>query len=566
MSSFKKCTGVFVVVLVLLLPYRVFAQSIPVGNLLDEQAVLQTLLSDSITVGTVNRPFSAAVYHTLLGNTDQDQSKWWNRNLLTSQFSLGNDVNVGLLPTFVQNTVNSKIPYGENNQAAWYGRGSNIELKGGFYVTSKFLTVNFNPHIIYQENLDFRNPRFIFRDENGDIRYVAEGIQAQLDAPFRFGPDPFTTVDPGNSSFRLHYKKFETGISTEPLWWGPAVRYPLVFSNNAAGIPHFFFKSRQPVDIPYFGDLQFRWILGYPQESKYYDGKGEGNTRFTNSVNVAYRPFFFKNLTIGITRVYHLYEEGGFSFSNVGIIFNPLSSSTLRRTDGGNDVRQVRNQTASIYLHLSIPEANAEIYGELYREDHSYNTRDFINEPHHNGAYLFGFQKLSYFPWVDFIKTNLEFTNLTVSQLEQVRFQTNIYTHSQIRQGHTNKGQILGAAIGPGSNSQYLSIDAYKDDYKFGIFAQRWVDNDNFHFQKGSADLAPSDQFGDYFRHRVNLNFGLNLLYGPGPFYLNGKFMWTKAFNYGRFDYGEFEGVTVRNYEHKDLINIQYQIGITYIF
>lgn len=564
MSRIKKFVGAAFILMVLFSPYQIAAQTIPVGSLLDQQTTLQILLSDSLSFSPVNRPFSADVYRTLFKQNNQ-YSPWYKRNLLTSELSVGNMAKVGLLPTFIQNTINSKFPYGENNQAAWYGRGNNFEIMAGFYFTSKFLTINLYPQIVYQENIDFLRPRFIPGDNNGNIRYVAEGIHAQLDAPFRFGPDPFTTIDPGNSSIRLHYKKFETGLSTEPLWWGPAVRYPLVFSNNAAGIPHFFFSSREPVDIPYFGDLQFRWIFGYPQESEYYDGVGEGNTRFTNSINVAYRPFFYKNLTIGISRVYHLYEEGGFSFSNVGLIFNPLSSSTLERSGDGNDTIQARNQTASFYLHLSLPEAKAEIYAELYREDHSYDARDFINQPHHNGAYLFGFQKISYIPWVDFLKTNVEFTNLTTSALEQVRPQTFIYTHSLIRQGHTNKGEVLGAAIGPGSNSQYLSIDAYKNNYKFGLFAQRWVDNDNFHFQRGSAALAPSDEFGDYFRHRVNLNFGFNFLYGPGPFYLNGKFMWTKAFNYGRFNYGEFEGVNVRNYEHKDLINVQFQVGITYI-
>lgn len=562
MSSFKKYVGIAYAVLVLFLPCQTAAQTIPVGSLLDEQASIQILLSDSLTFGSVNRPFSANVYHSLLSNNN-GYAPWYAKNLLTSEVSIGNVVKAGLLPTFIQNTVNSKFPYGENNQAAWYGRGKNLEFMGGVYLTSRFLTVNLYPHIIYQENIDYLRPRFIPGDSDGNIRYVAEGIHAQLDAPFRFGPDPFTTIDPGNSSIRLHFKKLETGLSTEPLWWGPAVRYPLVFSNNAAGIPHFFFSSREPVNIPYIGDLQFRWILGYPQESKYFDGGGEGQTRFINAINIAYKPKFFENLTVGITRVYHMYESDGFDFRNVTVMFDPFSKSSLLSSQGG-EILQDRNQMASFYASIVLPEANAEIYGELFREDHSFDLRDFLNEPHHNGAYSFGFHKISYIRWVDFIKTNLEFTNLTTSQLRQVRPQTYIYTHSKIQQGHTHNGQILGAAIGPGSNSQYLSLDAYKNDYKFGIFAQRWVDNDNFHFQRGSAALAPSDQFGDYYRHRVNLNFGLNFLYGPGPIYLHGKFMWTKAFNYGRFDYGEFDGVNVKNYDHRDLINVHFQVGITY--
>lgn len=565
MLCIKKCIGVAFTALVLLLPGTAKSQTIPTGSLLDEQLKLQLLLSDSATFAGVNRPFSIDSYQSFVKSASS-YNPWWSRNLLSRNVSLGKIAEIGMLPTFVQNTLNSKFPYSENNQAAWYGRGSNSEFMGGFYLRSKYLTINLYPHIIYQENRDFLRPRFIPGDGQGGIRYVAEGIQAQLDAPFRFGPDPFTTVDPGNSSIRLHYKKFETGLSTEPLWWGPAIRYPLLFSNNAPGFPHFFFASREPVSIPYFGDIQFRWILGYPEESKYFDGEGEGETRFTNAINVAYSPFFFKNLTVGVIRVYHVFEENGFRLSNALLLFNPLSSSAINRTEGGNDAVQARNQGASVYLHLSLPEANAEIYGELFRDDHSYDTRDFINEPHHIGAWTFGFQKISYVPWLDFIKTNVEFTSLTETQLEQVRPQRYLYTHSKIGQGHTNKGQILGAAIGPGSNSQLLTVDAYKGDFKLGLLAQRWVDNDNYHFELGSVKHSPSKNFGDYFRHRINLNFGLNFLYGPGPFYINSRLMWTKAFNYGRFNYGKFEGISIRNYEHFDLINIHFQVGLTYIF
>lgn len=559
MKSTIKHISLTFVLLALFPPCFLFAQTIPTGSILEQQAKIQILLSDSLTVSPANRPLSTEVYQSLI-KKEAPLSNWYEQNLFRSEFAVGNILKTGLYPIFIQNTFNSKFPYGENNQAAWYGRGVNSEFMGGFYLSSKYVTVNIYPHIIYQENIDFLRPRFIPGDGDGNVRYVAEGIGAALDAPFRFGPDPFTTLDLGNSSIRLHYKKLESGFSTEPLWWGPAVRYPLAFSNNAPGIPHFFIGSRQPYSIPYVGDLQFKWILGYPQDSQYYDGEGQNKTRFTTAVNLAYSPIFFKNLTFGIIRVIHLYEENGFNIQNAVLPFNLTSLSSSFNT-GPQD----RNQSFSSYIHIQLPEANAEIYGEFFREDHSFDVRDFINQPHHNSAYSFGFQKISYIPWVDFLKTNLEFTNLTTSALEQVRFQTFLYTHTTVRQGHTNQGQILGAAIGPGSNSQYLSFDAYKGNYKFGIFAQRWVDNNNFHFERGSADRAPSNQFGDYFRHRVNLNIGLNFLYGPGPFYLNGKFTWTKAFNYGRFDYGDFEGVTVRNYEHKDLINIQFQVGITYI-
>lgn len=564
MTTSKKFIGVICIIFTILLPCKSYTQSISVGSLLDEQLQLNVLLADSLTPSIINRPIPLETYRSLIRQNNDDG--WWSRDLTANPLFSEYGVSIGLLPTQIQQTYNSAIPNGDNNGAAWYGRGSNVEFKSGLYFRSKYLAVNVNPHIIYQENVDFLRPRFIPGDSDGNVRYIAEGIGAVLDTPFRFGPDPYTTIDPGNSSIRLRYKKLETGLSTEPLWWGPAVRYPLVFSNNAAGFPHFFLASREPFHIPYFGDVQFKWMMGYPQESKYYDGVGEGETRFTTAVNIAYSPVFFKNLTIGVTRLYHLYETGGFNFSNITLLFQPGTKQDFVSAGQGINTSTDQNQIISLYAHLQLPEANAEIYGEFLRDDRSYDSRDFVNQPHHNSGYTFGFQKISYLPWIDFIKTNLEFTNLTTSQLNQVRPQTYIYTHSKIRQGHTNQGQILGAAIGPGSNSQYLSIDAYKDDFKLGVFAQRWVDNNNFHFERGSRSVSPSHDFGDYFRHRVNLNFGVNFLYGPGPVYLNSRLTWTKAFNYGRFDYGEFDGVTIRDYDHFDIINYQFQVGLTYIF
>lgn len=36
------------------------------------------------------------------------------------------------------------------------------------------------------------------------------------------------------------------------------------------------------------------------------------------------------------------------------------------------------------------------------------------------------------------------------------------YTHSQVLDGYTNRGQVLGAGIGPGSNLQSLDINWVK--------------------------------------------------------------------------------------------------------
>ena len=521
---------------------------------------IQLLLTDTLAVSPVLRPFSQTQYHELMEHRGM-YSGWWDRKITQKEFHLTDGFIFGLQPFMLQNTYNSRFPYSENNAAAWYGRGGTTEFQTGFYIKSNYATLTVQPHIIYQQNYDFLEPRYFFETTTPFINEIGGNI----DAPIRFGADPFTSIDWGNSSLRIHYQKFETGISNEPLWWGGANRYPLMMSTNAPGVPHFFLGTRERVKIPYFGNIHFKWMMGYPRESGYFGGVGSGIPRFMNSANLSYTPPIFQNFTVGITRTYHVYEDDGFEFSNIFLLFDPIRRSTLVERRGDDDIRQARNQMASVYFHLKLPSANAEIYAEFFREDHSYDFRDFVVQPNHNSAYSLGLQKISTAPWVDFIKTNIEITNLTASQLKQVRPQGFFYSHDPIVQGHTNRGQILGAAIGPGSNSQFFGMDAFKGNYKFGFFAQRVVDNDNLHFREGSASLSPSN-FGDYFRHRVDLNFGLNFLYAPGPFYLNSRLVWTKAYNYGRFDTGDFIGVTVSNYERNDRTNVQFQIGITYVF
>ncbi|TVQ64754.1 MAG: hypothetical protein EA360_11580, partial [Balneolaceae bacterium] len=172
-------------------------------------------------------------------------------------------------------------------------------------------------------------------------------------------------------------------------------------------------------------------------------------------------------------------------------------------------------------------------------------------------------------PGAHFYRVNLEFTNLTPSFIQEVRPQNYFYAHPVIREGHTNRGQLLGAAIGPGSNSQFLSIDSYQEWGRFGFFGRRLADNNHFHFLFDRS-LNRSEVFrqgyGDYWRHRTDLTLGVRALYSNSSFVLTSELSWTKLFNYGRFDYGRFGGLNIANFEPYDRTNIHVAIGLKYLF
>ncbi|MEX1211382.1 MAG: capsule assembly Wzi family protein [Balneolaceae bacterium] len=547
--------------------HEAIGQSLPVHSLADQQLSIRALLYEDPYLPVTQRPYSWDAYRRTMEPGDREVSGWWDRSLYQYSMDLPLGFRAGPHSLSVQNTYNSRIPYSENNAAAWYGRGHSLEWSGGVWLTSRFLTLSLQPQIVWQQNLDFLTPRFVPTNSDGEPRYIAEGIGTSLDAPFRFGPNPFWTTDWGYSSIRLHAGPVEAGYSSEPQQWGPATRYPLTMSAHAPGVHHAFVGTRRPVRIPWVGRIQFKWMVGYAQESGYFDGSTAGEKRMLNALHASWSPPFLEGLTLGVIRAYHINESDGFQWSNVLSMFDAIQKVSLSDTNPDSDgVGGNRNQVASVYARLHMPEARAEIWGELFREDHSYDLRDIANEPHHNSAWAIGFRKASDGPWADFYVTHLEITNLAITMTEMVRHQAYYYTHSAVRHGHTNRGQVLGAAIGPGSTSQYLGLEGYRGNWRVGTFLQRVAENDSYHVQRNPiGSNLNNEPYGDYYRHRVNLNVGANMLYGPGPYYLTASLVWSKLYNYGRFDYGDYT-LPFADHERRDLTNVQFQMGVTYAF
>jgi hypothetical protein len=549
-----------------------FSQTIPIDDIQEEQIRIQQLIHGSLYSGFTNRPVWNHTYDAYM-DLGEARYGFWSRKHKAPQVEMGGSFRAGLYQPSVRITTNSRVPYGDNNEAAWYGRGYTGEFNGGFWITSDYVTFTFRPHMVTHDNMEFEEPRFIPEDEHGNQLFAAEGIGDIIDRPFRFGDESFNTLSLGYTSLRVHYKMIEAGVSNEPLWWGGNVKYPLMMSNNAPGMKHFFLGTRKPLHIPYVGNLEFKWLGAFPEDSEYFEYRAdqERHDRFMNGINISYSPVFAPNLHIGLSRVVHTYIDPvkGLTREDLGMIFDPFMLSNFVETRGPLANIKPRNHLNSIYARWIWPESRFELFGEFYREDFAYDSRDLLMEPRHNSGYAFGAQKLFDAPLADFYKLHVEFTNMTPSYLREVRLQNYYYTHPEIRQGHTNRGQVLGAAIGPGSNSQFLAIDGYFQDGRAGVFVRRLADNNHFHYEYDRALNRPEEWrggYGDYWRNRTDLTLGARALYNYGEFLITGEFSWTKLFNYGRFDYGQFGGLSIANFEPYDTTNMQFQISVSYLF
>ena len=79
-----------------------------------------------------------------------------------------------------------------------------------------------------------------------------------------------------------------------------------------------------------------------------------------------------------------------------------------------------------------------------------------------------------------------EHTTLGHSATERIRSSGSFYTHPLGPQGYTHKGQLVGSALGPGGQGQYLGVDRYTDQGRWGVFLRRVRFNDDFYFRSFS--------------------------------------------------------------------------------
>jgi hypothetical protein len=131
----------------------------------------------------------------------------------------------------------------------------------------------------------------------------------------------------------------------------------------------------------------------------------------------------------------------------------PFLKKTLQRTQEGEDES---NQLASVFVRWLAPRSGFEVYGEFGREDHSFDSRDLLQEVDHASTLGLGFRKA----WLranDLLTLQGEILDYRTPNLWRHRGEGAIYYHTVVRQGHTQRGQLLGADLGIGS-AQGMSL------------------------------------------------------------------------------------------------------------
>lgn len=370
------------------------------------------------------------------------------------------------------NSYNTAAPYGQNDGALWQGRGYNTSLTSGIRAEGYGFEITLKPQISFSQNIEYQ---YIKPNYGGDYfsdkaeLYGYYGL-VNIDAPQRFGNESIFNFDFGDSEIRYTISNFTMGYGTETIWLGPSKLNPIIHSNNASSYPKIDIGFRKSnLVIPFFewylGSIEFRGWWGKLSESDYFDNDDNNNNNLISGLSLNYSfPGFFDGLTIGFNRVL-LAKWNEISPYSLFRIYVP-------RMNGDSDKSDQRFSLTFDYL---LPKIGMDIYLEWARNDFSPNLDYIIRYPYHTEGWTFGINKS--FDLSDNYKllVLLELTYLECSADYDrlINWSSTFYAHHEITQGHTNRGQWLGAGIGTGGNSQYLGFQLLHKKGDIDFFVQR---------------------------------------------------------------------------------------------
>jgi hypothetical protein len=373
-------------------------------------------------------------------------------------------------------TWNSRIPLSLNDGSMWSGRGASTIVRAGAGFSSKFVTLIFAPEYTYSQNLGFEVFPGTAPGRSAWSSPWHTGNQS-ADLPLRFGDKPWTLASPGQSSLTLHLNTIDLGASSENQWWGPGVRNALLISNQAQGVPHLFLRSAHPWATR-AGDFEWRIIAGALTESIHFDTIPSNNTRSLSGFIVTFRPASDRDLTLGLARIVVAPTIGtGTALQGA---FNALTQWHPQYTPVTRADSLKGDQMISLFGRWIFPRDHFEFYFEWAKSQLPRSLRDLIIAPQNAQGYTLGLQwALPVQSGNSQVRFQAEATNVEQSMVFPNQPIPDFYTGSATAQGFTQRGQLLGASVSPGGQSQWLAGDYMADNWSLGVMLQRnrWEDN-----------------------------------------------------------------------------------------
>jgi len=368
---------------------------------------------------------------------------------------------------------NSAIPFSLNDGPMWAGRGTNTLYTAGVDVRVRMFRLVAAPQFTASENTSFQT--IPFPQGNADNRNVWANpfhpAASSIDLPLRFGDQKLQRTDFGQSSLTATVRGIDAGVATENIWWGPGQQNAIMLSNSAPGFAHAFLRTHDGLNTR-VGRFDAQWLLGRLNESDFFDSDSTNDVRSLSGLLISYTPSRYRGFKLGISRIVVAPETNG------GI--RPVDALNVFRDVGHpntNDMDIAKgagpDQITALFARIVVPSVNFETYAEWARFEFPRSLRDFMESPGHSQGYTLGLQWSRSFERVGTLRLAAEGTYVEPDASVRLRTVATTYTSRSVVQGFTNRGQALGAAIGPGSSSQWLAADVFGKRFRAGASLSR---------------------------------------------------------------------------------------------
>jgi hypothetical protein len=453
---FLRCNGLCSF-LALIFSLQSFAQNLPANQSVFEEYIRRSqLLSNNTSSSFLSRPISLA--DSLL--TD---SVSYSMKLASSSEANFWKSQVSLLPIFSGTQAGTGNPYPEASKFLVV-KGVQQWVSTGVHASFGPFSLQLQPEWTSAQN---KNYNYGLKKEPG-IEYTE-----------RFGQGAYSKLLLGQSSLRANWGAFSMGVSSENIWWGPGQYNSLLFSNNAFGFYHLTLNTHKPAKTV-IGSFEGQILMGKLENFAPFKRDGKEDWRYLNGITISYQPKWIPGFYVGFSRVFQQYSSyNNQTWAYYFPIFEPFQKVKLIDPNSGvfdsteYDGR-LQSQQLTGFARMLIPKAKAEVYFEYGRRDHAVDWREFLLNPEHARAYIFGFKKLISLPNQAFFQVNGEILQQQESINILPRYGASggsSWASHGIHQGFTHRGQMLGPGVGPSSNVQILETSWVKGMKKLGI---RW--------------------------------------------------------------------------------------------
>ena len=438
---------------------------------------------------------------------------------------------------------NAGFAWGSNDGAMWQGRGFNGAAGAAASIRLWRLSAVAAPIAFAAQNASFSTLPPVVASASPFSDALFPTI---VDLPQRMGGSAYARLDPGESSARLHLPVIDLGISTASIGWGTGEAFPAIFGANAGGFPRVFLEtSGRGLRIPGIGRVKAQYILGRLDQSRwsnvrgsttYLDRDQSGTRRIGVGLDVSLSPALLPNLELGASRFYHSpYQNGSRRWSAWSKPFEGLYKQGFGSRSGGpgDDGGDTDNQIASFFARWVFPRRGAEVNFELLREDHNWDSRDLAQEAENNSAVMASVRGITHRSADNLAYFTIEYFDGDIRPIAQARAQGYIYSHGYLRQGHTQRGQLLGTPIGAGAIAgERIAWERFTPTGSMRVNLQRWRTRAVFTTNPEALFLGAEAAIPNNHDWIVDGSVASTRYHGTRALTLEGGVAWAGLFNF----------------------------------